>query len=119
MIRVVMHRNRAMQYTGFTVNGHAGFDAYGRDIVCAAVSALTTTTANSIEQLLKLPVSGEADAEEGSMRLELDCMPTTGTDLLFSSLFLGLSEIAEAYGPGYIRITTEDMDAARRTGTES
>lgn len=30
----------------FMISGHANFDEYGKDIVCASVSTLTTTTAN-------------------------------------------------------------------------
>lgn len=31
-----------------TVSGHAGFDDYGRDIVCASVSSIIATTVNGI-----------------------------------------------------------------------
>ena len=32
------------------VKGHAGYDEYGKDIVCAAVSVLTVNMANSVEK---------------------------------------------------------------------
>ncbi|MFQ8841000.1 MAG: ribosomal-processing cysteine protease Prp [Clostridium fessum] len=32
------------------VNGHAGYDEYGKTIVCAAVSVLTVNMANSVEK---------------------------------------------------------------------
>lgn len=31
-----------------TISGHAGYDIYGKDIVCAAVSATVITTVNGI-----------------------------------------------------------------------
>ena len=48
MIRVTLH-SRGDQITGFECRGHAGFDRAGRDIVCAAVSVLTTTCVNALE----------------------------------------------------------------------
>ena len=30
------------------ISGHAGYDAYGKDIVCAAVSSITITTVNAL-----------------------------------------------------------------------
>ena len=33
-----------------TIKGHAGYAEEGYDIICAAVSALTVNTINSIEQ---------------------------------------------------------------------
>ena len=34
--------------TGFRIEGHAGYAKHGKDIVCAAVSALVMNTMNSI-----------------------------------------------------------------------
>ena len=33
------------------ISGHAGYDAYGKDIVCAAVSSITITTINVLIKL--------------------------------------------------------------------
>ena len=33
------------------ISGHAGYDAYGKDIVCAAVSSITITTVNALIKL--------------------------------------------------------------------
>ena len=40
MIQITFHKTRTGDYQGFTCSGHAGYAAYGEDIVCAAVSAL-------------------------------------------------------------------------------
>ena len=31
-----------------SINGHSNYDEFGRDIVCASVSAIATTTVNGI-----------------------------------------------------------------------
>ena len=33
------------------ISGHAGYDAYGKDIVCASVSSITITTVNALIKL--------------------------------------------------------------------
>ena len=39
------------QISSFVVEGHAEYDVPGKDLVCAAVSAVTFGTNNSIESL--------------------------------------------------------------------
>ena len=48
MIKVVFYKS-GMRYYGFHVSGHAGYDDSGKDIVCAAVSAMTMLVINTIE----------------------------------------------------------------------
>ena len=40
---------------GFEAKGHSGHGEAGTDIVCSAVSALTTAAANGITEILHLP----------------------------------------------------------------
>ena len=46
MIKIKLHK--AQGITNISVSGHAGYDEYGKDIVCAAVSATVLTTINGI-----------------------------------------------------------------------
>ena len=48
MIQITIYKNKKHEYMGFDVDGHAGFDDSGHDIVCAAVSALVINTINSV-----------------------------------------------------------------------
>ena len=50
MIRAVLYQAGG-QLTGFSVRGHAGYAPEGSDIVCAAVSVLTTTCVNALESV--------------------------------------------------------------------
>ena len=47
MICVVFYQRRS-EPCGFRVTGHAGYDEYGKDIVCSAVSSTVITTINAI-----------------------------------------------------------------------
>ena len=56
MINVIIEKENA-KYKKITVLGHAMYDDYGKDIVCAAVSSITTTTVNGILALNKNSLS--------------------------------------------------------------
>ena len=56
MINVKVEKENA-KYKKITVLGHAMYDDYGKDIVCAAVSSITTTTVNGILALNKNSLS--------------------------------------------------------------
>lgn len=87
---------------GFTAHGHAGFAQRGSDIVCAAVSALTTVTVLGLQARLELNPAVHVDEEEGYLRCMLDrsevppSVWTRAQDLL-ETLALGLKEIAREH----------------------
>ena len=56
MINVKIEKENA-KYKKVTILGHAMYDDYGKDIVCAAVSSITTTTVNGILALNKNSLS--------------------------------------------------------------
>ncbi|MEL7622150.1 MAG: ribosomal-processing cysteine protease Prp [Clostridiales bacterium] len=51
MIRVRI-KGSSHKIEGFSVWGHAGFAAYGQDVVCAGVSAVATTALLGLTELL-------------------------------------------------------------------
>lgn len=53
MTKVSFYRTEA-GWRGFEAVGHANWGAYGEDIVCAAVSALTQTTALGLTKVLAI-----------------------------------------------------------------
>lgn len=88
--------------TGFDASGHTGYAARGSDIVCAAVSALTTVTVLGLQARLGLDPHVEVDEERGRLICRLDPGSTDGAlwqraqDLL-ETLALGLREIERDY----------------------
>mgnify|MGYP003501818374 FL=1 len=56
MINVKIEKENA-KYKKITILGHAMYDDYGKDIVCAAVSSIATTTVNGILALNKNSLS--------------------------------------------------------------
>lgn len=90
--------------TGFEVSGHAGYDEYGRDIVCAAVSALATNTANSIEQFTEDDMTVDVDEKTGLLRLTMTSTISDSSKLLLKSFKLGIESIEQTYGSEIVNI---------------
>ena len=67
------------------------------DIVCAAISMLTTNTINSIETFTDDFFSYEENEETGYMKLMLDENASDKSQLLISSMVLGLSQLEKSY----------------------
>ena len=70
MIRAQFTLDSNQRITSFKMTGHADSGPYGQDIVCAAVSALSISTVNGLEQvvhtkiLLKTLLNGLCDIQE-------------------------------------------------------
>ncbi len=86
-----------------TIEGHAGYAEKGRDIVCAAVSALAQGLLHSLQVLTDDEIS--AEVESGHIRMEYENLSEQGK-LLIDSFFIAVSDIQEAYGEKYVKIYT-------------
>lgn len=99
MIEVWFVRDDEDHIVEFRVSGHAGFDEYGADIVCAAVSILVQSAILGLEEHLNIEidvkvVSGMigctiSEIDDNIMRLRADA--------ILETMLLGLQGIAEEY----------------------
>ena len=108
MTFVTIFRNRRGECTGFNVIGHSGYASEGSDIVCAGISILVINTCNSLEELTDREIHVVTNEEEGLISCRLKDDPTKQTELLFSSMILGLKNLEEMYGD-YIQLTFEEV----------
>jgi uncharacterized protein YsxB (DUF464 family) len=96
--------------TGYRAQGHTGYAEAGEDIVCAAVSALTQTTLNGLQNVLKAPVMFEIDDEAALLEARLTPQATEAqveaAQLLLETLLEGLRAIERSY-PRNVRIIEE------------
>ena len=98
MVRVTVLRERGTP-VGFELTGHADAGAYGEDIVCAGISAITETALLGITDVLKLDAA--YTHESGYARCELS-RETAGEDLVkaavvFNTMIAGLTSLRQAY----------------------
>lgn len=68
MIKAVFEKHDG-SYMGFTVSGHAGYDEYGMDVCCAAVSSAVQTVTNAITEVFV--IDAEVDVEENKISVRL------------------------------------------------
>ncbi len=96
------------RYKGFKIYGHTEYADAGEDIVCAAISALSQNTVNSIDAFTEDKFS--CDVEDGMLVFNLtDDYISSESQLLLNALVLGLESIKEAYGSDFINIQTEEV----------
>ena len=106
MITVTVSKKNG-SYTEFLSRGHAGYAEEGQDIICAAVSALTVNTVNSLEILTK----DHFDVEErdGYVHVRFSQELSEGGRLLMDSLVLGLTEIERNYPKRYLKVKVREV----------
>ena len=89
-----------------SVSGHAGTAPAGEDLVCAAVTALTLTLAQNIEDLEGRGAAKGSSVEMESGCADLVCPPVAGygalVDTIFDAICTGYSALADAH-PGNVR----------------
>ena len=104
MIEVTYYR----EHNRLTVTGHARSDEYGKDLVCAAVSALALTLGANVGYL-----SAKDYVTAHTVRLEpgdaeISCNPRTryrdSVKQVFMSVCVGFEILADKY-PSYISYT--------------
>lgn len=104
MINVIVFVRNG-KYKGLEVSGHADFAKEGKDIVCAAVSALTLNLANSIECFCDDNFA--VDSSDGFFKLILNDR-SDKSGLLLDACILGLIDIGEEYND-YIEINLQEV----------
>lgn len=110
MTRCILYRDAEGRYTGFEVSGHSGYAEAGSDIVCAAVSILTTTCVNALEAVAGVTpmIRGGTDGMLG-VTLPSPLPPDKLHDcqVLLKALRQGLADLSEGY-PKYVRLSIQE-----------
>ena len=98
MVRVTVFTEQGTP-VGFELSGHANQGAYGEDIVCAGISAITETALLGITDVLKLDAAWTR--EDGHLVCELS-RDMAEEDLekaavVFNTMIAGLTSLQQAY----------------------
>lgn len=88
-----------------SISGHAHYDDYGKDIVCAAVSSVSINIINAAEALLNIPL--ETEERDGTILCRVpelrEAKKNEHVQLLMETLVYSLKSIAEEY-PSFVLI---------------
>lgn len=109
MIKVNVLSDSEGTYRSIELKGHADFDEYGKDIICASASVLALNMANSVERFTGDGFDGSVDEKTGLFKFEFKGNVSPESKLLMDSLILGLKNIEDAYGEQYIKIRFEEV----------
>ena len=90
--------------------GHADYAEPGEpDVVCAAVSALTIGTINSLEELTDEKITVTKNEEEAFLRCDIESTLKENSVLLMDAMLHVLEGITEEYGEEYVQIKFEEV----------
>ena len=109
MVNVAVFKDSHGIYKGFKSLGHAGYDEYGYDIVCSAVSVLILNTVNSIEAFTKDSMKVNAGEDGGFIEVVFDGSVSHDTQLLMNAMVLGLETIQKEYDNAYIHLKIKEV----------
>ena len=80
-------------YKEITITGHANYDKFGKDIVCASVSSIVITSVNAI---IKLDNSIKFKQESGNVIISV-IKHTKNTDILINNMLELLENLEKQY----------------------
>ena len=111
MIKVrVLRMNQRI--VGFVVKGHAEYDEYGKDIVCAGVSAITIGGLNAIAKAFNNDLTKfKVDMSEGYTSLMILDMNQTDIQTILETLEIQFKTIEETYSK-YIKVTRQEVHSS-------
>lgn len=94
MTKITFYKTEDGIYYGFRETGHSGYEDAGKDIVCAAISAMTMLIINTVEVALASPIDYTIDEESTDIEVVAKgALPNYESDkkknYAIASLFLG------------------------------
>ena len=98
MIKVTIFKKNN-NYVGIKCNGHSGYDDFGRDIVCSAVSSLVFNTEIALNEVLKIKSKVQSNEKTAEFSLTVvDAKEKADVvNVIFESLEISLSRLEKQF----------------------
>jgi len=108
MTTITFERFADGNYKGFICKGHAEFAKDGDpDILCAAISALTESTINALEELAHEKLDYEV--KDGFLKCDFNCKLQEKSVFLVETLVFSLKQLEKKYGKKYIKVNFKEV----------
>ena len=109
MTKIVIGKDRKGAYRELTCLGHAGYAAFGKDIVCASVSVLVINTINALTELAGEELELDVSEEKGRIQCRF-CNPLQDKSVfLLDTMVFGLENIRREYGEKYLQVQYKEV----------
>jgi uncharacterized protein len=106
MIKAVIYTEKE-KVCGFYIKGHAGQGEHGKDIVCAAVSAIAYTALGTLDEMVSKPEYIEKDGEMNFfLKRQKNDDSTLICHTILETVRVGLLQIQQEY-PEHIEVKIE------------
>ena len=91
--------------TGFSISGHSGYAEAGKDIVCAAISAIVTMAEATINDVCgaKAKVRVKEEDARVTLTLPVSCDEEDAVQAVLAGMMLYLCSLRDEY-PDYIEV---------------
>ena len=110
MTTVVICKDQSGSYRSFYCMGHAEYAKPGKpDILCAAVSALTIGTINSLEELAGEKLTIAQNEETGFLPCDFKSVLQEKSVFLLDSMVFSLENLSREYGVRYLQVKFEEV----------
>lgn len=114
MTKIKIFRDQNGHIFKYEISGHADFDDYGKDILCAAISVLSQTSILALEKVCKISQSDIKfciDEDTGYLKLilskSLSKNQRESANIVLETMVVGLSDLRDQY-PEHINIIEEE-----------
>lgn len=115
MIEGIFYKDKRGNIGGYRISGHSRYDVHGRDIVCAAVSALAQTTLIALVEVCEIDqdtLAYQVDEEKGIIDVRLPDVLGEDTGIkvetVLRTLEIGIKSIIESY-PDYVTLKYREV----------
>ena len=97
MIYVEFYKNKKGFLKGFNFKGHAEFEEYGKDIVCAAVSCAVRLCCNGLTEIAKKKVLIKEEEGKISLKVSNEEVEDEIVQIFLKALKLEIGLIEKSY----------------------
>lgn len=102
--------SRSGNICGVVMSGHTGYDEYGKDIVCAALSTLIQTLETGLAEVLSIKgVRSETREDEGYVSIDWDEPENPMAGIIADTVVRVLGSIEKSY-PSYVKLTEVEVN---------
>jgi uncharacterized protein len=110
MLEVTFYRDESDRLCGLRARGHADFADHGRDIVCAAVSAILQAAHLGLREHARASVEARQEPGELDLRLRGNQRDLESVRAILRTAELAVEQIASRF-PKHVRFTKEPAEA--------